>query len=116
MKVTFSYWSHFSRPKTGLNTPIAPKKAREHDIEISEQDIAKILADAKKVEEVVDTDEETTDLIQGLMDGMEKYAIGGTLSMSGIVKCMWVNGMKNTDEHRKIAIDYVRNELGLKIR
>ena len=80
-------------------------------------DIAKILADAKKVEEAVeDTDEETTDLIQGLMDGMEKYAIGGTLSMSGIVKCMWVNGVKNTDEHRKIALDYVRNELGLKIR
>lgn len=87
-------------------------------IKTPKDNIAKILADAKKVEEeaVEDTDEEINDLISGLMDGMEKYAVNGTLSMSGIVKCMWVNGVKNTDKHRKIALDYVRNDLGITIR
>jgi hypothetical protein len=63
-----------------------------------------------------DTDEENRDMIHGLMDSMKKYAVWGSLSMKGIIKCFWVNGIKNTDENRKIALDYVRNELGLKIR
>ena len=71
----------------------------------------------KPIEEPIeDTAEENHDLICGLMDGMIKYAINDSLSMSGIVKCMWVNGIKNTDENRKIALDYVKNELNLKIR
>ena len=71
----------------------------------------------KPIEEPIeDTAEENHDMICGLMDGMVKYAINDSLSISGIVKCMWVNGVKNTDENRKIAIDYIKNELNLKIR
>lgn len=66
--------------------------------------------------EVNDTEEEIVDMIQGLMEGLSKYAVWDSLSMSGIVKCFFVNGIKNTDENRKIAINYIKDELGLKIR
>jgi hypothetical protein len=98
---------HFELPKTPVIKPM------------KKDDIGKILADAKKVaadEKVVDTDEEIHDMITGLMDGLQKYAVHDSLAISGIVKCMWVNGVKNTDINRKIALDYVKDELGLKIR
>ena len=69
-----------------------------------------------KVEpKVEDTEEENIEFIHGLMDGLAKYAVWETVSMKGIVKCLWVNGIKNTDDNRKIAVDYVQ-ALGLKIR
>jgi hypothetical protein len=70
----------------------------------------------KPAEIVEDTDEENRDMICGLMDSLSKYAVHNTLSMNAIVKALWVNGVKNTDENRKIAVDYIKNELKLGIR
>ncbi len=54
--------------------------------------------------------------IHTLMDKLSKYAVKNTISMSGIKKCLWVNGIKNTEENRQIAIDYIKETLKLGIR
>ena len=65
---------------------------------------------------IEDTDEEIEAMIQGAMDSLSKYAVHDSLSLSGIVRCFHANGVKNTNENRKIAVDYVKDELGLTIR
>ena len=54
--------------------------------------------------------------IQFLVDGLKKYALAGTISLSSIKKCLWVNGIENNDVNQKIAVDYITDVLGYKIR
>ena len=94
-------------------------------VETKEVDITKLLpkvepkSEVKKPvaarEDVIDTPDEIRELIEFAIDKLSKYAVYGTLSMSGIVRTFHARGIMNNHENRKYAIDYVKS-LGLNIR
>jgi hypothetical protein len=95
--------------------PVLPKEV-EYGVPEDEMpkptDVPKIKAAR---EDVIDTDEEIRDMIEFAIEKLSKYAVHGTLSMSGIVRTFHARGIMNNDDNRAYAIKYVK-ELGLKIR